>query len=193
MEVLHGAFYGEIMGIERLAGSVSGISRNAFVPAVSGRAGSALEKSPPEDKAKEQENKVIRELQKTDAQVRLHEMAHKNAAGPYAGPIKFDTVQGPDGKSYAVGGSVEIDVSPEATPEETVRKMAIVKQAAMAPSDPSAADHAVAAQAEANAMAAKIEMTQENPSDEKLPEIMAYEKAQSLSSPAAESAFRLSA
>ena len=40
---------------------------------------------------------------------------------------------GPDGKPYAVGGSVQIDTSEGATPEETFDKAAQIEAAAMAP------------------------------------------------------------
>jgi len=48
---------------------------------------------------------------------------------------------------YAVGGEVQIDVSPGRTPEETVRKADQIRRAALAPADPSAQDYRVAAQA----------------------------------------------
>ncbi|MEL7087366.1 MAG: putative metalloprotease CJM1_0395 family protein, partial [Planctomycetota bacterium] len=80
----------------------------------------------------ESEQKQVEELQARDREVRQHEQAHKAAAGPYAtsGPT-YSYQEGPDGKRYAVGGSVGIDTSPEATPEETIAKMQVVRRAAL--------------------------------------------------------------
>lgn len=89
-------------------------------------------------------------LKKIDTQVRAHEMAHVAVAGPYAkGGASFQFQKGPDGQSYAVGGEVPIDTSPEATPEATIAKMRVVRAAALAPADPSPQDRKVAAAATA--------------------------------------------
>jgi hypothetical protein len=79
--------------------------------------------------------------------VRRHEQAHKAAGGRYAGAISYEYSRGPDGKRYAVGGEVGIDISPERDPAATIAKMRQVKAAALAPADPSAQDRAVAAEA----------------------------------------------
>ncbi len=80
------------------------------------------------------------------------------AGGRYiTGGASYTYERGPDGAEYAVGGEVGIDTSPvPGNPEATAEKMRIVRAAALAPSDPSAADLAVAAsaaEAEAQAMA----------------------------------------
>lgn len=106
----------------------------------------------------EEEEKIVRELKKTDAKVRAHEQAHKSAAGPFAGPITFETVTGPDGREYAVAGKVEIDISPENTPEATIRKMDIVIRAALAPAQPSPEDFSVARQAQQIRLQARKEL-----------------------------------
>lgn len=97
----------------------------------------------------EEERKLLTELRARDAEVRAHEQAHLAAAGPYAnGAPTFEFQTGPDGRQYAVGGEVSIDSSPVAgDPEATVRKAQTIKRAALAPSDPSAQDRQVAAQA----------------------------------------------
>lgn len=101
-----------------------------------------------ESELSESEQRTLRELQRVDDQVRSHEQAHLAAAGPYAqGGISLQYVTGPDGQRYAVGGSVELDTGKARTPEETIRKMQRVKQAATAPANPSAQDQRVAAQA----------------------------------------------
>jgi len=93
--------------------------------------------------------RVVEELQARDGQVRAHEAAHVAAGGRYiTGGISYVFERGPDGREYAVGGEVGIDSSPiPGKPEETVAKMQIVRAAALAPADPSAADLAIAAQA----------------------------------------------
>lgn len=88
------------------------------------------------------------ELAATDRRVRAHEAAHLAASGGLAkGGANFELVKGSDGRMYAVGGEVQIDVSPGRTPEETVRKADQIRRAALAPADPSAQDYRVAAQA----------------------------------------------
>jgi hypothetical protein len=94
---------------------------------------------------------MLETLKKADQVVRAHEMAHLSAAGGFAkGGATFKMHKGPDGKSYAVGGEVQIDMSPAATPEMTMQKMRIVRRAALAPVDPSPQDQRVAAQATIN-------------------------------------------
>jgi hypothetical protein len=91
---------------------------------------------------------LLRELQKADQAVKAHEMAHVAAAGGYAkGGASFSYQRGPDGQNYAIGGEVQVDTSKESTPEATIQKMQIVRQAALAPVDPSPQDQQVAAHA----------------------------------------------
>lgn len=93
----------------------------------------------------EEEQRIVEELKQTDREARAHEQAHKSAAGPYAGAISYETVTGPDGRQYAVGGEVPIDTSPiPNNPQATIQKMDIVIRAALAPADPSPQDFAVA-------------------------------------------------
>ncbi|MCQ8184435.1 putative metalloprotease CJM1_0395 family protein [Parvularcula maris] len=96
----------------------------------------------------EEEQRVVQELKARDREVRAHEQAHKSVGGPYAGAISYDYQRGPDGQNYAIGGSVPIDASPEADPEETIAKMEVVIRAALAPAEPSPQDRTVAAQAQ---------------------------------------------
>ncbi len=90
----------------------------------------------------------------------MHEMAHKAVGGQYAGAVHYSYTQGPDGRNYITGGEVSIDVSPEADPEETIRKMQIVRAAALAPADPSPQDLAVAQRATALEMKTRMELAQ---------------------------------
>lgn len=109
----------------------------------------------------EAERREVRELRDRDQEVRAHEQAHKNVAGPLAGPISYDTTTGPDGRQYAVGGSVDIDASPENDPEDTIAKMDIVIRAALAPAQPSSEDYAVARRAQQQRTQAQQELIQQ--------------------------------
>lgn len=110
----------------------------------------------------EEEQQQVEDLEARDREVRQHEQAHKAAAGSHAtsGPT-YSYQEGPDGKRYAIGGSVGIDVSPEATPEETIAKMQVVRRAALAPAEPSGQDRKVAAQAARTEQQARAELAQQ--------------------------------
>ena len=98
-----------------------------------------------------EEQKIVDQLKARDMEVRTHEQAHKNAGGQHvAGGPSFSYQTGPDGKQYAVGGEVQIDVSKvEGNPGATIQKAQAVQRAANAPAQPSAQDHSVASQASA--------------------------------------------
>lgn len=104
---------------------------------------------------------ILNEMQSRDAEVRAHEMAHMAAAGGHAGGVSYSYQTGPDGKQYAIGGSVQIDTTPEATPDRTIAKAQRIRAAALAPADPSAADRAVAASASRMELAARLEAEQQ--------------------------------
>jgi hypothetical protein len=123
-------------------------------------------KQPDEDEAHAEE---VRALAKRDAEVRAHEQAHAAAGGAFAGAPSYSYQRGPDGRSYAVSGEVPIDVSAiSGDPEATIQKMRQVKRAALAPRDPSDADRAIAATADAMITAARSEQMTEK-SDEASP------------------------
>lgn len=109
----------------------------------------------------EDELKMVEELKLRDREVRAHEQAHKSVGGQYAGAISFSYQAGPDGKRYAVGGEVPIDVAPIAgDPQATIAKMTVVSAAAAAPAQPSAQDQIVAAQAARLISEAQAELAQ---------------------------------
>lgn len=123
------------------------------------------EKQAQDQQEKEQEQldaQQIQQLQQRDSEVRAHEQAHAAIGGSYAGSPSYEYQTGPNGKKYAVGGEVSIDVSKEATPEETIRKMQTVHAAALAPAEPSSQDRKVAAQAIRNIADARAEVVQQN-------------------------------
>lgn len=106
------------------------------------QAGAGTRRLGPEEQAE------VRRLKQRDREVRQHEQAHMAAAGRYAkGGARLSFTTGPDGRQYATGGEVSIDTSAASTPEATIRKMGVVKRAAVAPGQPSAQDRAVFTQA----------------------------------------------
>jgi len=104
--------------------------------------------------------KQLAELKARDQHVRAHEAAHLAAGGSLVrGGATYSYQQGPDGRLYAVGGEVSLDASsvPE-DPQATLAKAERLRAAAMAPSDPSGQDRAVAARAAAMAAQASVEL-----------------------------------
>lgn len=109
----------------------------------------------------EADREKVQELQARDREVRAHEQAHARVGGQHAGSPEYQFERGPDGRSYAVGGSVSISTAPvPGDPDATVRKMEQVKRAALAPSEPSGQDRRVAADAEAKRTDARAELAE---------------------------------
>lgn len=91
----------------------------------------------------------LNRLKARDAEVKRHEQAHASVGGAHAGTPQYEWERGPDGRMYAVGGEVQIDVAPiEGDPEKTIQKMRQVRAAALAPAEPSSQDRQVAAKAQ---------------------------------------------
>jgi len=146
-----------------------GAVKHPFQPSVSQRQGpaAAAEKTPEEPRSTRPESMTadqaasLQKLKQRDREVKAHELAHKSVAGLYArGAARFTYERGPDGQRYAVGGEVSIDISREADPRQTLQKALIVKQAALAPADPSAQDRQIAMQATQMAAEAQHEIAQ---------------------------------
>ena len=113
----------------------------------------------------EEERRAVAELKQRDAEVRAHEAAHKASGGAHAGAVSFSYQQGPDGRRYAVGGEVPIDISTvPGDPHATALKMQQIRRAALAPADPSGADRAVAAAATKALLEAQAQITAERAS-----------------------------
>lgn len=113
------------------------------------------------------ESREIEELKSRDREVRAHEQAHAAVGGQYAGSPSYEFESGPDGKQYAVGGEVSIDISKENTPEQTVRKMQQVRAAALAPAEPSPQDLRVASEANRIATDARSDIAREKTEEAK--------------------------
>ncbi|MCB1052607.1 MAG: hypothetical protein H6510_01880 [Acidobacteria bacterium] len=111
----------------------------------------------------QKEQEKIDALQRRDREVRQHERAHQAVAGSFAlGGPSYEFQTGPDGKRYAVGGEVEVDVSEvPGDPAATIRKMEIIRRSALAPANPSAPDYRIANKASANIRKAEADLAQE--------------------------------
>jgi len=126
---------------------------------------SAQEADKAKQKAAEQaqnlaNQRMISQLQSRDREVRAHEAAHASAGGSLvvSGP-SFTYQKGPDGRSYAIGGEVQLDVSAVANdPEATLQKSEQIRRAALAPADPSSQDIRVAANAGQLASKARVDI-----------------------------------
>ena len=104
----------------------------------------------------------IKKLELTEKEVIAHEQAHKAVGGSVTGPITYTHTEGPDGKGYISGGEVSINTKEGATPEETLKILEKVKDAALAPADPSPQDLRVAASATAQIQQTRAEIAKQN-------------------------------
>ena len=121
-----------------------------------------------EEKPTPDQQREINQLKSRDAEVKAHEQAHMAVGGGIVrGGASYQYQRGPDGRTYAVGGEVSIDVSSERTPDATIRKMQQVKAAALAPAQPSGTDRAVAARATQMEAQARADKNAASESDEK--------------------------
>lgn len=94
----------------------------------------------PDDPDSEKQRTIDR-LKNRDREVRLHEMSHSTSPDLIKiGPAQFDYTIGPDGKAYATGGNVTLTTGNPGTPEEALVKARALKQASMAPGEPSSKD-----------------------------------------------------
>ena len=141
-------------------GSRTGIGPRAQAALVTARADPAAGADKGADGLDEAGRAEVAALAARDSEVRRHETAHARTGGPFAGAPSYSTITGPDGRAYAVGGQVPIDVAPlDGDPEATIAKMEQVKAAALAPAEPSAADRGIAALADAQRQQAAAELS----------------------------------
>lgn len=109
-----------------------------------------------------EEQRIVQELAARDREVRAHEAAHVAVGRQYvvSGP-NYTYQQGPNGRNYAIGGEVQLDVSEENEPQASLDKAEIVRRAALAPVEPSAQDRQVAARASQMAAQARMAIAME--------------------------------
>ncbi|WP_057829987.1 putative metalloprotease CJM1_0395 family protein [Colwellia sp. TT2012] len=105
------------------------------------------------------DEKLISQLQQRDKEVKAHELAHATTGGAVTGTPSYTFEVGPDGKQYAVGGEVSVDLSSVVgDPQATITKMQKVHSAALAPANPSTQDTRVAASATQKILVAQSEL-----------------------------------
>jgi hypothetical protein len=115
------------------------------------------------------DEQIISQLKQRDKEVRTHELAHTTTGGAATGAPSYTFEMGPDGKKYAVGGEVSVDLSSvSGDPQATIVKMQKVHAAALAPASPSSQDIRVAASATQKILAAQSELLaiKSNPSEQ---------------------------
>jgi hypothetical protein len=102
----------------------------------------------------------LKAFEDRDQEVRTHESAHQSEAGEFAlGGPTFDMKTSKSGKSFAVGGKVNVDTSEiKGDPRKTVAKMQKIQKAALAPVSPSGQDLIVASEASAKEAKAQSEL-----------------------------------
>jgi len=93
--------------------------------------------------------RVLEKFKNKDAEIRTHEQVHASI-GHTTAPISYSYQQGPDGKMYAVGGSVRLETSMPDDPKAAAFKLDMLQKAASAPSNTSGADNAIASQSNLN-------------------------------------------
>lgn len=94
--------------------------------------------------------KEIEQLKQIEEEVIIHENAHKAAGAGVTGAVMYSHTTGPDDQRYINGGEVSIQMpSGGGEPDETIALLEKVRQAALAPSQPSPQDLRVAASASA--------------------------------------------
>ena len=81
-------------------------------------------------------------IKKNYRDIYAHELAHKRAAGSYAGAIVIEK----NSEGIPTGGHVAVKMPSlnKKNPEETIKHANIIIKSALAPSDPSAQDYKVA-------------------------------------------------
>ncbi len=165
-----------VAGVQPLSGQAIQTLQAADPSADTGEEGEKGADGQPGGDLSEEEEQVVQQLKARDQEVRAHEAAHAAAGGQYAGAPTYTYTQGPDGRRYATGGEVSIDLSPGRTPEETAQKADQIRAAALAPADPSGQDRAVAAAAAKMKLEAQAEVAKQQ--QEELAAKQAEDKAE---------------
>lgn len=142
------------------SGLVAGRSRGAARSGNGDGDVAGARRSGPDAELTPQQQREVERLRQRDTEVRAHEAAHAAAAGAHGGGASFKTTTGPDGRTYATGGEVPVQLVHGRTPEETIQNAQQVRRAALAPAQPSSQDRAVAAQAAAMEAEARAEKAQ---------------------------------
>lgn len=129
-----------------------------FVEAT-GEEGERRQRQDGEQQEQQKQQRQVAALVERDLEVRKHEQAHQAVGGEHAGSPSYQFSRGPDGKRYATGGEVAIDIGTiPGDPAATIAKMQQVRAAALAPDEPSSQDLSVARAAFAKEARARQEL-----------------------------------
>jgi len=93
--------------------------------------------------------RVLDKLKQSDSEIRKHEQSHASL-GNTTSPISYNYQAGPDGKLYAVGGSVRLETSIPDDPKQASYKLDRIAKASSGVVDPSGADAQITIQANLN-------------------------------------------
>jgi len=93
--------------------------------------------------------RVLNRLKNRDNEVKTHEQLHSSLATTTT-PISYNYQVGPDGKLYAVGGSVRFDTAIPKDETAAIQKLDELQKAASAPEGLSRADSSIASAANLN-------------------------------------------
>ncbi len=126
----------------RLPGSDKALVRKEREPSILEDSRKGLDPAASKNDAElsDSERAALDRLRQRDQQVRQEEQAHAAIAGDLAGPISYTYQRGPDGRNYAVGGSVPLRVQTSGDPDEAARVGARLAAAAHGAVNPSGAD-----------------------------------------------------
>ena len=93
--------------------------------------------------------RVLDKLKLSDSKIREHEQSHASL-GTTTSPISYNYQAGPDGKLYAVGGSVRLETSIPDDPKQASYKLDRIAKASSGVNDLSGADAQITIQANLN-------------------------------------------
>lgn len=111
----------------------------------------------------QQQQQQIRQLASREREVIAHEQAHAAVGGQYTGSPSYTFERGPNGVNYAVGGEVAISLPAGGDdPAATLAAARQVREAALAPADPSVQDRTIAAEAARIESQAAAELAAQN-------------------------------
>lgn len=100
--------------------------------------------------------RVLDKFRNMDSKIRMHEQTHASLSNTTA-PIQYNYQMGPDGKMYAVGGSVRLDTSMPTDSKAALNKLdSIINSSTSSGSNMSSADSNITISA--NLMKMKLQM-----------------------------------
>lgn len=121
-----------------------------------------------QQREKPEVKKEINQLKQTESEVIAHENAHKAAGAGVTGGISYTHITSPDDQRYITGGEVSIQMPSASESDSTISLLEKVRQAALAPAEPSSQDLRVAASASAQIQQVRAEENGEVVEEEEL-------------------------